>query len=96
MNELDIYFAWPERTGQIKSKIHLSLGSRPLILSKSRFKAKLRSGELLVHGDQWPLFIYVGQIFSDEDPWKGLFRSKIMVQVTPLLLSNPPHIDSYF
>lgn len=68
MNKLDIYFTLLERTGQIKSKIHLSLGSRLLILSKSRFKAKLCSGELLVPGDQWPLFIYVGQIFSDKDP----------------------------
>jgi Family of unknown function (DUF6698) len=51
-----------------------------------RLKTKLRNGELLVPGDQWPLFIYAGQLFDPEDPWKGLFKSKIMIQVTPLLV----------
>lgn len=95
MNGLGICFARLEKTGKTKSKIPLSLTSRPLILSIYRFKAKLRSGELLVPGDQWPLFIYAGQIFSDEDPWKGLFRSKIMVQVMSLLVSHRPHFDCY-
>ena len=51
-----------------------------------RLKAKLCSGELLVPGDQWPLFVYSGQLFDPEDPLKGLFKSKMMIQVMPFLI----------
>lgn len=60
--------------------------STALTENMCRLKKKLRSGELLVPGDQWPLFVYAGQVFDPEDPWKGLFKSRIMVQVTPFLI----------
>jgi len=47
-----------------------------------RIKEKLRNGELLIPGDQWPLFLYAGESFDKEDPWKGLFRSSILVSVS--------------
>ena len=50
-----------------------------------RLKEKLCSGKLLVPSDQWPIFVYAGQIFDHVDPWKGLFRSKIMVKVTMVM-----------
>jgi hypothetical protein len=49
----------------------------------TRIKDKLRSGELIVPGDQWPIFLYAEQIFDREDPWKGLFRSALLVSVSP-------------
>lgn len=44
-------------------------------------KKQLRSGELMVCGDQWPVFLYHGYNYDPEDPWKGLFRSPLLVMV---------------
>jgi len=37
-------------------------------------KKKLRSGEDVVTGDRWPLFIYANCKYDPEDPWIGLLR----------------------
>ena len=50
----------------------------------SRAKEKLKSGELIVAGDQWPIFLYSGYIYDLEDPWNGLFCSAILVLVSCL------------
>jgi hypothetical protein len=49
-----------------------------------RTKEKLRSGELTVLGDQWPLFLYARHEYDPEDPWKGLLRGSILVSVSCL------------
>jgi hypothetical protein len=54
--------------------VHLSLIS-------FRVKDKLRSGELAVSGDQWPIFLFQGYRYDPEDPWNGLFRSTLLVSV---------------
>jgi len=59
--------------------------------SDDEIKAKLRSGELLVPGDQWPLFLYAKQIFDREDPWKGVFRSSILVSH---VFTSPSSVDN--
>jgi hypothetical protein len=46
-----------------------------------RTKAKLKSGEIIVTGDQWPLFLYADYHYDPEDPWNGLFRSALLVCV---------------
>ena len=46
-----------------------------------RIKAQLRSGEMTVAGDQWPIFLYARYEYDPEDPWKGLFRSSLLVSV---------------
>ena len=50
-------------------------------LTSCRIKEKLRSGEMAVSGDQWPIFLYYGYDYNPEDPWNGLFRSTILVSV---------------
>jgi hypothetical protein len=35
----------------------------------------------MVPGDQWPIFLYAGYEYDPEDPWKGLFRSSLLVSV---------------
>lgn len=50
-----------------------------------RIQQKLRTGELSVPGDQWPIFIYDCQKYNDKDPWKGLLRSSILVKVSRYL-----------
>lgn len=47
----------------------------------SRIKAKLRSGEMVVSGDQWPVFVYYANKYDPDDPWDGLFRSNLLVSV---------------
>jgi len=49
-----------------------------------RIKEKLRSGEMAVSGDHWPLFLYRDCNYDPEDPWNGLFRSSILVFVSPI------------
>ncbi|KAG1737958.1 hypothetical protein EDB19DRAFT_1984362 [Suillus lakei] len=39
--------------------------------SNSETKAKLKSGEIIVTGDQWPLFLYADYHYDPEDPWNG-------------------------
>jgi hypothetical protein len=51
-----------------------------------RVKEKLRSGEMSVPGDQWPIFVYQGYNYDPEDPWNGLFRSSLLVCVRKLYL----------
>jgi hypothetical protein len=46
-----------------------------------RIKEKLRSGDLILPGDQWPTFLYAGH-FDREDPWKGLFKNTILISVS--------------
>jgi hypothetical protein len=38
-----------------------------------------------VPGDQWPVFLYAGYDYDPEDPWKGLFRSPLLVSVRSLV-----------
>jgi hypothetical protein len=49
---------------------------------KQRVKEKLRSGEMIVSRDQWPVFLYHGYNYDPEDPWNGLFRSALLVAVS--------------
>jgi hypothetical protein len=51
------------------------------ILMERRTKTKLRSGEIIVTGDQWPLFLYADYRYDPEDPWNGLFQSALLVCV---------------
>ena len=51
-----------------------------------RIKDKLRSGELSVPGDQWPIFLYHNHQYDEEDPWKGLLRGEILVKVNEIYL----------
>lgn len=47
-----------------------------------RVKEKLRTGELSVAGDQWPIFLYNSYKYDDNDPWKGLLQSSILVKAS--------------
>lgn len=50
--------------------------------SDIRIKEKLCNGEIIIPGDQWPVFLYSGYEYDPDDPWKGLFRSSILVAVS--------------
>jgi hypothetical protein len=56
-----------------------------------RVKEKLRSGEMIISGDQWPVFLYHGYNYDPQDPWNGLFRSALLVAVRFVLIFRYPH-----
>jgi hypothetical protein len=80
-------FALQDRIGptpSAPSRPHFVLNS----LTLSRIKAKLRNGDMIVSGDHWPIFLYAGHVYDPEDPWKGLFKSQILVSVSHLSFSS--------
>ena len=48
---------------------------------------KLKSGEMVVAGDQWPVFLYEGYNYDPENPWTGLLHSTLLVTVRILDMS---------
>ena len=79
-NVLAPFFALLEWTGQIPS-MSLILHRAPISDLVYSIKERLRSGEMVVPGDQWPVFLYANFEYDPEDPWKGLLRSSILVCV---------------
>jgi hypothetical protein len=77
---LERYFALWVLTGLMLSQCLLS--SRGIILIRTRIKEKLRSDEMSVSGDQWPVFLYHGYSYDHEDPWNSLFRSALLVSLS--------------
>ncbi|KAG1884434.1 hypothetical protein F4604DRAFT_1519069, partial [Suillus subluteus] len=56
-------------------------------------KAKLQSGEIIVTGDQWPLFLYADYHYYSEDPWNSLFRSALLVCAYKHVFMSPSSVD---
>jgi hypothetical protein len=57
---------------------------------------KLRSGELHVRGDQWPLCLYADLEYDSEDPWNGLLRNQLLVLVSGHATRSPLITDYAF
>ncbi|KAG2341699.1 hypothetical protein BDR05DRAFT_976847 [Suillus weaverae] len=56
--------------------------------SNSETKAKLKSGKIIVTGDQWPLFLYADYHYDPKDPWnvcayRHIFMSPSSVDKEP-------------
>ena len=51
-----------------------------------RVREQLKNGDIVVAGDQWPLLVYADYEYNLEEPWEGLFRSKLLVWVRFLIL----------
>jgi hypothetical protein len=82
MNAPELYYAPQEWIGQTRSNFFVLRSPNTIVLTAYRTKEKLRSGEMAVTGDQWPIFLYHGYSYDPEDPWSGLFRSSILVSVS--------------
>ncbi|KAI0055207.1 hypothetical protein BV25DRAFT_1873190 [Artomyces pyxidatus] len=61
--------------------------------SDPEIKARLRSGEMAIAGDYWPLFLYRGCIYDPADPWNGLFRSQLLVSAFKHIFTSPSSVD---
>ncbi|KJA13355.1 hypothetical protein HYPSUDRAFT_151676 [Hypholoma sublateritium FD-334 SS-4] len=61
--------------------------------SDHQVQEKLRSGELLVSGDQWPIFLYRSYKFDSNNPWKGLLQSSILVKTYKHIFTSPSSVE---
>jgi hypothetical protein len=87
MTALDVYFAPLAWTGRMLSRTIYNFFCMLLTtLMCIRTKEQLQSGEMLIPGNQWPVFLYASYRFDAEDPWSGLLRSSILVAVRFLVL----------
>ncbi|KAH6912311.1 hypothetical protein BKA70DRAFT_1423020 [Coprinopsis sp. MPI-PUGE-AT-0042] len=59
----------------------------------SGIRERLRSGELVPTGDQWPLFLFQGHKFDPEDPWKGLLRGPLLVNAFKYIFTSPSSVE---
>ncbi len=75
------YSAQLELTGRTKSECAF-LNLLSTLFKKSRIKQKLRTGELSVPGDLWPIFLYRSHQYDDANPWTGLLQGEILVKVS--------------
>ena len=58
-----------------------SFRSPMFLIHGNRVKSKLQNGEIVIVGDQWPIFLYAGYKFDPGELWKGLLRSTLLVMV---------------
>ncbi|KAG1811298.1 hypothetical protein EV424DRAFT_1473744 [Suillus variegatus] len=56
-------------------------------------KHSLKSGEITVSGDQWPMFLYAGYKYDPDDPWKNLLRSEILIFGFKHVFTSPSSVD---
>ncbi|KAG1874272.1 hypothetical protein C8R48DRAFT_567448, partial [Suillus tomentosus] len=61
--------------------------------SNAETKQNLKSGEIAVRGDQWPIFLYARSEYDVENPWKGLLRSEILVFGFKHVFTSPSSVD---
>ncbi|KAG2063232.1 hypothetical protein BDR04DRAFT_1123402 [Suillus decipiens] len=59
--------------------------------SHSETRAKLQSGEIVVTGDQWSLFLYADYHYDPEDPWNSLLRSALLAYKH--VFTSPSSVD---
>ncbi|KAH6910572.1 hypothetical protein BKA70DRAFT_1100367 [Coprinopsis sp. MPI-PUGE-AT-0042] len=53
----------------------------------------LRTGAIIVAGDDWPLFLYKDYKYYPEDVWKGLFRSALLVSAFRHIFTSPSSVN---
>lgn len=58
--------------------------------SISRVKEMLRSRNYSVSGDQWPVLLYKDELYDAENPWRGLFKNRLLILVS-MISSRQPH-----
>lgn len=80
MSAQGLCYVPPTWIGQTQSSCHAHYADIANVRS-NRVKSKLRNGEVMISGDQWPIFLYADYKFDPEEPWKGLLRSGILLAV---------------
>ncbi|KIJ93139.1 hypothetical protein K443DRAFT_646874 [Laccaria amethystina LaAM-08-1] len=61
--------------------------------SDIKIKQKLRTGEFTVRGDQWLIFLWSGYKYDEDQPWRGLLRSDILVKSFKHIFTSPSSVE---
>ncbi|KAH6910439.1 hypothetical protein BKA70DRAFT_1424106 [Coprinopsis sp. MPI-PUGE-AT-0042] len=56
-------------------------------------KRQLRDKELVVSGANWPIFLYKDEVYDENEPWLGLFHSKILVKAYKHIFTSPSSVE---
>ncbi|TEB31483.1 hypothetical protein FA13DRAFT_1629042, partial [Coprinellus micaceus] len=56
-------------------------------------KQQLKDKTIAVPGNYWPIFVYRKEKYDSEDPWKGLFRSWLLVSAYKHIFTSPSSVD---
>jgi len=75
-----------ERTGSLLCPVDLDWSIQDV-------KDKLKSGEIVVTGDRWPIFLYANSEYDPDDPWNGLLRNNILVNAFKYVFTSPSSVD---
>lgn len=57
-----------------------------------RTRRGLRSGEISVSGDSWPIFLYQNSQFNIDNPWDGLLQGTLLVTVSTTTYPQIYHV----
>lgn len=76
------FFALPILIGRKLSTYFYPHSNDGLWFLVTRVKDMLRSGNFSVSGDQWPILLYQDELYDSENPWKGLFKNKLLILVS--------------
>ncbi|KAJ3534492.1 hypothetical protein NMY22_g6900 [Coprinellus aureogranulatus] len=61
--------------------------------TREEIRKELRSGEITVSGESWPIFLYREHKFNPEDPWDGLFQGKLLVSAFKHVFTSPSSVE---
>ncbi|KAH6906981.1 hypothetical protein BKA70DRAFT_1372276 [Coprinopsis sp. MPI-PUGE-AT-0042] len=56
-------------------------------------RESLRTGTLVVAGDEWPVFLYQNFRYNPRNVWEGLFRSTLLVNAFKHIFTSPSSVD---
>ncbi|TEB33287.1 hypothetical protein FA13DRAFT_1577938, partial [Coprinellus micaceus] len=56
-------------------------------------KRQLKEKVLLVPGNHWPIFVYRDEKYDPEEPWRGLFRSRLLISAYKHIFTSPSSVD---
>ncbi|KAH6909687.1 hypothetical protein BKA70DRAFT_1102440, partial [Coprinopsis sp. MPI-PUGE-AT-0042] len=59
----------------------------------SSVRERLRSGELVPAGDQWPIFLFQDHKYDPEDPWEGLLRGPLLINAFKYIFTSPSSVE---
>ncbi|RDB27585.1 hypothetical protein Hypma_003884 [Hypsizygus marmoreus] len=75
-----------ERTGSL-------LCPTGLDWSLPSIKEQLKTGEMHVRGDQWPIFLYADSEYNPDNPWNGLLKNQLLVFAYKHVFTSPSSVD---
>ncbi|KAJ3507987.1 hypothetical protein NMY22_g16758 [Coprinellus aureogranulatus] len=57
-------------------------------------RKELRSGEIAVSGDLWPIFLYLEHRLNPDNPWEGLFQGRLLVCAFKHVFTSPSSVEN--